>query len=199
MARGSEVRARMIDAGAALLARTGYGITMLEVVAEAGAPRGSIYYHFPNGKEELAIAAAEKTGSEIELLIAAKARRHAGVTAFLESLIEHHARRLVASSFCEGCPIMGIIVSAASDSAELRGAAQSVFALWIGAIQAALQQKGLEAEVSGQLATATVAAIEGATVLSRASRSREPFNRIMAMVPMLVAGATAHGERQALR
>jgi hypothetical protein len=47
VAARSDVRSRMVTAGEDLLSHRGYGVTMLDVVARADAPRGSIYYHFP--------------------------------------------------------------------------------------------------------------------------------------------------------
>ena len=59
----------MVAAGEDLISHRGYGITMLDVIERAEAPRGSIYYHFPNGKQELAIEVAHKVGREIDVLI----------------------------------------------------------------------------------------------------------------------------------
>ncbi len=48
------VRARMIDGATQILARRGLrGTAFSEVIALAGASRGSIYHHFPGGKAEL--------------------------------------------------------------------------------------------------------------------------------------------------
>ena len=193
MARGSEVRARMVDAGTALLARRGYGITMLEVVKEAGAPRGSIYYHFPDGKEELAIAAAAKTGSELSHLVQVMARRNPEIADFLCALVDHHTKRLVASGYSEGCPLLGVTVSAGSDSPALRESAASAFEVWVGAIAGVLREKGLEESVADQLASTTIAAIEGSIVLARAARRREPLDRFKGLLPALVAALPRQG------
>ena len=37
-----------------------------EIVRRSGAPRGSLYFHFPGGKEELAAAAMERTGEQLQ-------------------------------------------------------------------------------------------------------------------------------------
>src|SRR5688572_6745931 len=101
----------MIDAGESLLARRGYGITMLEVMNEAGTPRGSIYYHFPGGKEELAIEVARKVGDDIEGLVAAVGAKTRSPVAFLQGLIDFQVAKLAASDFREGCPMLGVTVS----------------------------------------------------------------------------------------
>ena len=54
MARQSDARQRMIKSTARLFRRQGFHGTGLQQVLEAsGAPRGSLYFHFPGGKEEI--------------------------------------------------------------------------------------------------------------------------------------------------
>ena len=61
-ARGGGVRDNMIAGAARLLAQRGLQATSFStVLAETNAPRGSIYHHFPGGKEELVTAAIEAT------------------------------------------------------------------------------------------------------------------------------------------
>ena len=70
MPRRSDSRVRMIEAAVELFRRKGYHATAFsDVVRESGAPRGSIYFHFPGGKEELAGAATEAAGDEIVELV----------------------------------------------------------------------------------------------------------------------------------
>ncbi|MGE0221540.1 TetR/AcrR family transcriptional regulator, partial [Mycolicibacterium sp.] len=119
MADGATVRKRMIDAGESLLAQRGYGITMLDVMHKAGTPRGSIYYHFPGGKEELAIEVAHKVGDDVERLVADLGAKKRNPTAFLQGLVDFQTAKLVDSDFGEGCPMLGVTVSVDIDSPEL--------------------------------------------------------------------------------
>lgn len=181
----------MVDAGAALLARRGYGVTMLDVIKEAQAPRGSIYYHFPGGKDELVVDVAARIGAELRHLVAVMARRNPEVVDFLGALVQHHAKRLAQSDFTEGCPLLGITVSVDIESAEIRDALFVAFRGWVDAISDALRDKGLDAPAAARLASTTVAAVEGAIVLGRATRSRQPLDDFHALLPALVAGLVA--------
>src|SRR3954464_3243900 len=59
-------RALLLNGARRLLAEKGYAGMELRDVAEVGkAPRGSIYHHFPGGRRQLAVEAAELEGSEI--------------------------------------------------------------------------------------------------------------------------------------
>lgn len=187
---GASVRQRMIQAGESLLAQRGYSITLLDVMHKAGTPRGSIYYHFPNGKEELAIEVASKVANEIERLVASIARKREDPTAFLQAIVEHHTKRLLSSDFDEGCPILGITVSVDIESAELDEAVAMTFERWVQAISSELRTKGIRGPLSTDLALTVVSAIEGAMVMCRATRSPRALKRLRATVPALVKGAT---------
>ncbi|WP_027257967.1 TetR/AcrR family transcriptional regulator [Leisingera aquimarina] len=65
-------RERLIRAAARLFRNKGYsGTGLAELLAEAGAPKGSLYHHFPNGKSDLALAAADWASAQMLLLIEA--------------------------------------------------------------------------------------------------------------------------------
>ena len=82
MARG--VRARMVASAAELLARKGLQATSFcEVLEHSGAPRGSVYHHFPEGKDELVGSALELAGARaIELARPEGRRARRGVAAW---------------------------------------------------------------------------------------------------------------------
>jgi TetR/AcrR family transcriptional repressor of lmrAB and yxaGH operons len=186
VAARSDVRSRMVTAGEDLLSHRGYGVTMLDVVAHADAPRGSIYYHFPGGKPELVLEVAAKVRSEIQAFVAAVARKVDEPGAFLKRLVDHHRKRLAGSDYTLGCPLMGVVVTGEADSPELAEAIDAAFTAWVDAIAAALAAKGFDAARSRRLATVTVVGVEGAIVLSRARRSTEPFLELSRTRPLLV-------------
>jgi AcrR family transcriptional regulator len=179
----------MVAAGEDLLSHRGYGVTLLDVIAKADAPRGSIYYHFPNGKAELAIEVAAKVKGEIVQLVAWADGRTADPVAFLQRLAEHHRKRLVASGYTLGCPLMGIVITGDAESGPLPEAVDAAFAAWLDSIAAALVGKGVPAASAGRLASTFVAGVEGAIVVARARRSGRPFEDLAASVPALVAAA----------
>src|SRR5258707_14141804 len=55
MPKKTDSKERMVAAARRLFREHGYlGTALSDVVTESAAPRGSIYFHFPGGKEELA-------------------------------------------------------------------------------------------------------------------------------------------------
>lgn len=191
MARTTEIKDRMVQAGEGLFARRGYGVTLLDVMNKAGTPRGSIYYHVPNGKEEVAIGVAHKVADEHECRVASLGREHREPAAFLQAVVDHHIDQLVKSGYQEGCAMVGITVSVDTDSVELRTAVAEAFTRWIDAISQVLREQGLGVAASRDLATAVVSGIEGAMVISRATGNSAPLKRFRKLVPALV-GAAGH-------
>src|SRR6478735_1017848 len=70
MPRPDRSRAALIDAAALLFRRQGYAATGVNQILEAADVKaGSLYHHFPNGKQQLAAAVVESAGGEIERLL----------------------------------------------------------------------------------------------------------------------------------
>ena len=117
MKKGDRTREKLVEATATLLQRQGFhGTGLLDIVKESGAPRGSLYFHFPDGKEALACAALEGAGSRyrelIEALVAAAPHPGDAVYAVCEFL----GQSLEASKFTEGCPLATVGLEASSTS-----------------------------------------------------------------------------------
>ena len=188
MARQSNTQARMVEAGEQLLSERGYGnVTMIEVVDKAEAPRGSIYYHFPGGKEDLAGKVVAKVGQETVYLVDWVASRTDGPEAFLYLLIERHRKRLEKSDYALGCPMMGIMVNATTQSEALRSAVADAFSSWITAVAQGLTSKGVQPAIARRAAATFVAGVEGAILVSRTTRSIAPFSLLADTVPGLLA------------
>jgi TetR/AcrR family transcriptional regulator, lmrAB and yxaGH operons repressor len=188
VARQSTTQLRMVEAGELLLSERGYGnVTMIEVIDKAEAPRGSIYYHFPGGKEDLATKVVAKVGQEAVHLVDWAAERSDSPRAFLLLLVERHRRRLEKSDFALGCPMMGIMVNVSTESETLRSAVADAFMNWITAVAQGLTSKGVPPAVARRAAATFVAGVEGAILVSRTTRSVAPFSLLADTVPGLLA------------
>ncbi len=170
-----EIRKRMVDGAMLLLGRRGLQATSFsEVLAATGTPRGSLYHHFPAGKEQLVAAAVDQAGG----VLVGALDRCAGATA--EGVVLHFFaiwRAVLTRSNCEaGCAVLAVTV--ATDSAELLAHATAVFRAWRERLTELLQQGGLPAAEARRFAIVLIASAEGAVVLSRADHSLEPFETV---------------------
>src|SRR5436190_4741239 len=100
-------RERMIVSTALLVRERGARATSLDAVLEhSGAPRGSIYHHFPGGREQLLREATDYAGRYVERRL----ERGDDLLAALDELFEEYRENLVASDFKAGCPVVAVAV-----------------------------------------------------------------------------------------
>src|SRR6516225_390832 len=100
MPRRTDSRSKMIAAAAELFRQRGYhATTFSEVVQESGAPRGSTYFHFPGGKQELAREAIAMAGDEMEQLVEEAARQGGDPGSLVRALAQIFAGRLESSGY----------------------------------------------------------------------------------------------------
>lgn len=164
-------RDRIIVATNELFRRNGYNGTSLSQISEASnATIGSIYHFFPGGKEALAVAVIETTGSVyrqlFETIVAGSADPAAGYRDFFAGA----AAVLEESGFIDPCPIGTIAREVANTNEPLRVAAGLAFDSWIKAASDHLTESGVPRETADDLALLFVSTVEGSFVLSRTRR-----------------------------
>lgn len=174
----SDVRDRMIEGTIRLLAMRGLQATSFaEVLALTGAPRGSVYHHFPAGKDQLVSAAIDRAGARAMQAAQALAGKPEASAEELTALFLGLWRAvLVRSQLRAGCAVLAVTV--ATDSQDLLQHAGTVFRAWRGQLAELFEERGLAAREAAQFAATLVAASEGAVVLSRAEQSLEPFELV---------------------
>jgi AcrR family transcriptional regulator len=170
-----DVKSRMIREAARALARKGLQRSSFSEILEAsGAPRGSLYHHFPGGKNELVLKALAAAGEHaLAGLARLEGRRASEVAA---GFIDLWRSLLTATDFGAGCAVLAVTVAA--ESPDQTAAAAAVFAAWRARLADALARGGVEAKASQRLAASILAACEGAVALARAERSLESFDLV---------------------
>lgn len=186
-------RERLIAAMTDALRRRGlHGIGLTELLAQAGAPKGVLYHHFPGGKTELAVAAIDAVVDRmlrgLDALLAntpdpieATRRWMAGATA-----------RLQDSGFESGCPLATVALESTPDDPALRAALNQAFVRLRERIALALAQAGEPPDRALGLAALIVATYEGGLLQARVAQSIEPIHQATQALLTLLAGR-AHG------
>jgi AcrR family transcriptional regulator len=176
---GSDVKSRMIAGAARLLAEKGLQETSFsEVLALTGAPRGSIYHHFPDGKAGLVAQALELQGAQSNALI--ESARGKPAVEVASTFIDAWRSLLVASRFRIGCSAVAVTVAADSD--DLLQRAGDVFRGWAELLTELLTLGGIPAAAASGTATLLIAGSEGGVILSRAQASIDPFDAVAAQL-----------------
>lgn len=192
-------RERMVFSAAQLLRTQGVGGTgMRDVVAHAGAPRGSLQHYFPRGKDQLLAEAVEWAGGHA-------ARR---VRRGLESLDEPTPgalfaamtapwrEELVERDYDGGCPLVATVADAAAVNEPLREAVSSAFSGWQRPVEEALSQLGVPPARAASLAVLMISALEGAIVLARAHRDVSPLDAVVEELRPVLDGAVDKRRRR---
>jgi len=174
-----DVRKKMIEGATRLLARRGLEATSFSEVLElTGAPRGSVYHHFPEGKTQLVGEALDFAGT----LAIDAINRKAGAPAVevVGNFFDVWRMVLTRSNFESGCAVLAVTV--ATHEPELMAHALAVFRGWHARLAELLEQGGLTKKQATAFAYTLVASAEGAVVMSRAERSLEPFEAVAKML-----------------
>jgi TetR/AcrR family transcriptional repressor of lmrAB and yxaGH operons len=185
--KGEETRGKLLDATQRLIQTGGYfNAGLNQIVAASGAPKGSLYFHFPGGKDQLIEEAVRRGGEEISALLAGaeEASRDGGTAEMLAALLDVLGTRLEQSDWRQGCPVATVTLEMAADNTALQKACSEVYASWEEALADLLASDGHPSPQSA--ATTVLALIEGALVLARAHRSREPLDRAARALTLLV-------------
>ena len=180
-------RGRILEATAELYRRQGMPATGLKQISlAASAPFGSIYHHFPGGKEAISVEVIRREGIRYGEFVGAQLK-DAHPRDGIPTLFESAGRLLEAQDYTEACSIETIALEVASTNERLRLEAAEVFESWLGGLAAWFARLDITDAECRRLATITLTALEGAFVLCRTMRSIEP---------MLAAG---HGVQAAVR
>jgi TetR/AcrR family transcriptional regulator, lmrAB and yxaGH operons repressor len=171
--RGSTRTNMLVSAAEVLRERGAAGVTIDEVLARGGAPRGSVYYHFPEGRTQILTEALQYAGEVItEIIDQATAK---GGMYLVRQFVEFWEQLLVESDFTAGCPVVAAAIGSTDEEPQLTTAAGSIFSHWRDALTCAFVSDGFEEADAASLANMCIASLEGAVVLCRSTRRVDPL------------------------
>ena len=187
MAKASDSKGKTLAAAARLFRRQGYhGTALHDILAAGGSPRGSLYFHFPGGKEEIGETALTLAGEAVRQAIAHAAETSESAEVFLVRIARGMASDLEKSGFKEGCPIATTALETSAQSEVLGAATRGAFQKWENEIKRGLERFGMIPEEAGLVATSVLSQLEGALLLARTYRSLEPIRRAEQAIKLLV-------------
>ena len=171
----TDTKDRLLDASGELFRRQGYvGTGVKQILADAGAPFGSLYHHFPGGKEELGAAAVRRSGRLYARVVAQAMDVEGDLPTRVLAGFRGAAETMRDSGYADACPIATVALEASGSSEAIRAACAEVFELWFGGLTATFADAGV-AEPR-RLAIEFLCALEGAFVFCRALRSTEALD-----------------------
>jgi TetR/AcrR family transcriptional repressor of lmrAB and yxaGH operons len=184
-------RQRLVEATLRLLRSQGPTATgMNQIVRESRAPRGSIYHHFPGGKEQLVVEALRTAGDAVAGKIRDALDAHADVADALRAYVEAYAEEIRDSDYRRGCPVGNVAMDAAATSPTIRQVCDEIFAGWAALIAGRLEREGRPKGEAAALSDFVLSALEGALILCRARRSTGPMEAVATRIESMLATRT---------
>jgi len=185
MVKASDSKGKTLAAAAKLMRQQGYhGTALHDILVAGGAPRGSLYFHFPGGKEQIGEAALAVSAEAVRAGIARAAEASETAEVFLLRIVRAMAADLERSDYKEGCPVATTALETAAQSDALGAASRNAFQKWELEIKRGLFRLGLTAGDADLAATMVLSQLEGALLLARTYRSLEPLRRAEQAVKM---------------
>ncbi|GAB1810412.1 TetR/AcrR family transcriptional regulator [Priestia megaterium] len=182
-----ETKERIIKTAAHLFQLQGYHATGLnQIIKESKAPRGSVYYHFPNGKEELAIEAVKYTGRFVEQQIKESMAQVLDPAEAIQHFVEVTSKQFNNPESVEGIPVGLLASETALISEPLRQTCVDVFKTWANVFATKLIQHGYEVEEAETLGMTINSMIEGGIMFSLAHKDKQPLLLISQQIPFIL-------------
>ena len=173
---------RLIHAAARLFQRHGYhGVGLNDLLAEAKAPKGSLYHHFPEGKQDLAKAASVWASDLILRMIAASFQEATTFEEGMQTLCHKLAKMFDMNGKWDGCPIAAILFEG-PDNDAFRAEAQRLYDGWIAEGAEHAERLGVPPEEAHRLSERMFVLIQGGWTLARARRSSDVLRDLPALI-----------------
>ena len=176
MPRKPKFREPIVEAAVSLFRNQGYSATGLnDIVDQSGAPKGSLYHYFPQGKVSIAVAAVEEAGRRVTATL----RDLSESTPDSGSLLLAHAKLLAhwmeESRYRAGSPMTTVILELAPQERAVAKAARDAYATRLAVLSEKLHEDGFTHNRAKSLASLCTAALEGALIQARIDRSGKPI------------------------
>ena len=175
----SLAREKILQTASELMEKQGYHATGLnEIIQKSGAPKGSLYYYFPDGKEQLASEAILQAGKIVSERFRDRTAGETSPAQAIRDFLYMIAQRMDETKFYTGSTMTMIAMETAAKSKKINVACREGYTLLIGAFKEKLLSGGMEESKAGDMAEMIIAAVEGGIILSRTYQDANHLRRI---------------------
>jgi TetR/AcrR family transcriptional repressor of lmrAB and yxaGH operons len=185
-------RDRIVLAATRLFQQRGYhAVSTADILEHARAPRGSMYHHFPLGKEQIAIAAVARIRGDVLALLRKLQADGRSLEDTLRVMADGMARWLRDSAWREGTMLASTVVGAVPDLPRLHAAIREALDEWRAHIAGRLVEGGWSKPSAQTMAQTLLAGIEGAMMLARVDQDERIVTRVVSMLARLATDGSA--------
>ncbi|SFP32571.1 transcriptional regulator, TetR family [Mesorhizobium sp. NFR06] len=191
----TDTRTRMIEATALLIRQRGYhGTSLNDILSASGAPRGSLYFHFPGGKDQLVVEVTRASVADVTERLGAALAAESDPAVAVRRIYQSVELMLEENRFSLGCPVAPVVLDAPNDVPDLVEICRTAFEQWIGLLRRAFMRAGVAEPRAQALALLVESSLEGLMVIARATQDRAPLAAVADEVVALVEAAVGAGK-----
>ena len=186
MARSRVNDAALAEKALELFRQQGYeGTSLNDLAAASGLEKASLYYRFPGGKKDMALAAAAHVGQWFEANIFAPLNEPGPPADRIKTV----ARKLRIFYGDGAKPCVLDSLSLRGGPPELAAALSGAYKSWLAAFAAIARESGLSRRLAEDRARQALIQIEGSLVLSRVTGNRKIFLEMLSKLHDLLTRA----------
>ena len=178
---------KIIDTASYLFQTQGYHATGLnQITQDSGAPKGSLYYYFPNGKEELASVAVNRTADIVARQIEDGLNEYSDPVEAIKQFIINLANAYEQGEAKQGLPVASVALETAHTSEVIRKSCLEAYEKWHGVFSKKLMEAGFTKEKANELGLVINAMIEGAFIIVVTKKDSEPLRQIASYISHII-------------
>jgi TetR/AcrR family transcriptional repressor of lmrAB and yxaGH operons len=191
-----KTRDRLIETTEHLIQHRGHhGMALGDVLETSAAPRGSLYFHFPGGKDELVAEATRRGIAAVTENLRSELAADVSPGRAVRRLLKAAAIALQESDFRFGSPTAPLVLDGFDPRSEISTLISSAYTTWIGQFETAFIAAGIPTQRARSLALIVEASFEGLLVICRAERNIEPMLLAARELESVVDGAIPKGRK----
>lgn len=178
----------MLAAAVELFRARGYeGVGVAELLEKSGAPRGSLYFHFPGGKQQIGAEVVGRVGAEVATRLRELNKSGVDLNIFIERVFKTTAKESKERCYEATCPMAAIATGFGNSDVKLAEAVRNAFDSWEVEVREAAKARGMSEANAAIFASAMLTSIEGAFIISKAQRTSAPHINASRAIAALAA------------
>lgn len=158
------------------------GVSLKQLADATGLEKASLYYRYPGGKDEIAMAVAGDVVRWFQVNVF-EPLQGTGSTRKRVAFVAKRLREFYADG-SKAC--LTDVLSIPGGSTELQGAIRGAMRAWINAFAQIAQESGMSRTTACSRAEEAISRIEGSLVLARVLGQSAAFDRTLKLLPDLL-------------
>lgn len=184
-----DTRKKILLTASRLFQIQGYHATGLnQIIKESGSPKGSLYYYFPNGKEELAVESIKLICELVRDKIRNSLEKISDPVESIQALINEIASDIFHIEDVTACSVSLLALETSLISEPIRSVCKQAFEIWENVYFEKLTDGGMDCKKAKEMSVLIQLMIEGALVNALAKRDKAPLYYLSEQIPIVLRG-----------